>query len=1037
MRKLKTLLFLLVMATSVAFAQDKNITGHISESGTDEPLPGVSIVIKGTTVGTVTDLDGNYNLTVPADAETLVFSFIGMETIERAITSDVINVLMGDDAVAVEEVMVVAYGVAKKESFTGSATSINNEKLKSNSSVESVDKALAGKVSGVRISSTNGDPGSAGEVQIRGVGSMNASTQPLYVIDGVPMETGDFGHAERSSNLLATMNPDDIETMTVLKDAAAASLYGSRAANGVIIITTKKGKEGKTQFNFKAEHGISELATNSFEMMSGSQYEQWVHDGFANEYLAKQGVFNPSSPNYGNRDAHMNEANAYANGASGAYINTPGHSTDYRDIVYGNGSSMDYQFSASGGNEKTNFYAGAGYNKVNGMVLGTDFERISGRVNLNHKANNWFSFGVNQSVSNTTQNGKRDQSAQEQGIGTTSPLGILFQMNPTAPAYLADGSYNPDATNPYSRAPHPEVGLGGTGRERETLTTTTFRYLATTYAQADITDDLMFKTTVGVDHSNIDSKEFWSPYSLNGMNYNGYLNMQGYNNTSITNSNILSYTKTLNEKHNINAIGGMEVQAQTYQFKGMTMQNMPTDKLDEASLGTPTKSDSQTDVAKLVSYLSSFNYNYDNRYYASASLRADGSSRLASDNRWGQFWSVSGSWRISQENFMADATWVDDLKVRSSYGTNGTLPPGYYDYMSYYFLTGSINGGPGYFPGNLGNDELTWEKSKNFNVGVDFSFLSRFNATVEYYNKYTDDLIIEFPTSWVNNGFGSYVGNAGSIINSGVEFQFNANIIDKGDWRWDVGFNVTKQKAIVDQLPNNEDIVTGDGGMYIYREGESMYSFYLPEWAGVDSQTGLGTWYKEDGSTTTNINEAERRVVGKAVPDFMGSVNTGLKFKNWELSALVTYSFGGEMFNYPGYFSHHDGLRAGNFTPESTASDYWQQPGDDAKNPIPVFGGMLGGTDVTGSYYRSDQFSSRHILSTDHIRLKELRIGYTLPKQMLTKAGFSDVTVYFVGGNLLTWTKEDNIEPEVPLNGYRTADTPAARTYTLGVNLSF
>lgn len=1029
MKKLSLLIvFMALCSLQFLHAQSRQITGLITSAQDNAPLPGATVTVKGTSIGAISDVNGNYTINVPEDKNVLVFNFVGMKAQEVEIGDRTrIDVALELDAVGLDEVMVVAYNTIKRADFTGSAQMVEGEELQM-PGAESIDKSLIGKVSGVRVSSTTGDPGSSGEIQIRGIGSINGSTSPLYVIDGIPMLSGDFGHYGRNSNILSTINPDDIANITILKDAAAASLYGSRAANGVVIITTKQGRAGKTKFEFKTSQGWSSMASNSYEMMGGPEYHRYEQLAIANYIKGFYGLL-PGQSNYGNADSlayYQPEIEGYQDAWSATIDSTV--STDWRDVIYRTGSQRDYQLSASGGNEKTRFYIGGGYTDIKGLVANSDFKRYSGRINVANNATDWLNLNLNQMLSFTQQNGYRDQSDQTQGIGYAQPLGILFAANPTAPKYNEEGETYPGAHFAYRG--HPEELLTG---DDQFIRTNTYRSITNGSVEAKFTDYLSFKSTAGIDWVQAENFEYWGPNSVDGESTNGRGEYRVYTNLDLTSSNVLTFDQSFGN-HNLQALAGAEISATTQKFLYSQVINYSNSKLVELGNGQPDGASSSISNSNLLSYFSNVMYNYDNRYYLSGSVRTDGSSRLGVDNRWATFWSGSASWRFSGESALENSDVLTDGKLRFSYGTNGNLPPFWYEHLPLYAFDGGYGENPAIYVDQPGNDELGWEKSNNMNVGLDINLFGRFGFVVEYYDKLTEGLLLDRPITYMT-GFGSTWQNIGSIRNNGLEFELHTvNIASPDGFTWRTDLTLTSQKSVVKELPDGEDLITGDGDLFIYSEGEDMYSFYLPTWVGVDPETGYG-YFKIDPelpdspeNRTRSYFEAGRSIVGKAYPDILGGFNNSFSYKGINVDLMFTYSFGGNMFDYPGYFTHHDGLRIGVFNlAKDVEGNYWTKPGDEVDNPMP------------NAYdpNRPDRWSTRHILSTDYVRLKELKVGYTLPTSLTSRIYVDNLEVYVKGTNLWMWTKEKDIDPEVTLNGYRTVDTPLARMISVGVNLGF
>ena len=820
--------------------------------------------------------------------------------------------------------------------------------------------------------------------------------------------------------------------MTVLKDAAAASLYGSRAANGVIIITTKKGKTGDTKFNLKVSKGWSEMATDSYQMMSGTDYAGYHKASLEGYYLNQNQALIPGQPNYGNT-VIQDEARAFGE----AYYLTPGYSPiteatngqNWRDQIYDGGTDQDYQFSASGGTEKTSFYASLGVKKVEGIVRNRTFDRYSSTLNLNNKSKEWLELDFKTQLSYTEQEGRGDQANQAQGISTASPLSLLYSANPTVNAYLPDGSMNMNA----SFDPRVQNPIHALSPDEAMVSNKTYRAMNNLAATVKILPELTFKTTNSVDYVSVRSFNYWGPNSIDGLSLNGLGEKQNNEVITMTSTNVFNYSKTFNEVHNVTGLLGTEVQDYRNEYLFASASDYSTDKLPELGNGQPRNASSAFYDRFMMSYIGNVNYNYANRYYLAASLRSDESSQLGSDNRRGTFYSASASWRFTEEEFLKNDV-LTDGKLRLSYGTNGALPGGSYPHLGLYYF-GSVYGtNPAIYMNQVANNELGWEMSRNINAGLDLTFFQRFSVTAEYFNKYTTDLLLNVPASYLT-GVSSSMQNYGEISNQGFEFEFHGQDILKSAVKWNVDFSLATLKARVEKLPGGEDIILGDGNLYLYREGEDLYTFYLPTYAGVDPESGLGQFLIDPTKEATPDNltyvysEAGRGMQGSSYPTITGGFSNGFSWKGLSLNVLITYQFGGQLFDYPGYFSHHDGVRNFSFNLHNdVAGNYWQQPGDVVDNPRPVLFNPL----------RSDRWSTRHLYSTDHIRIKELSLNYNLPKSWYSKVGVEHVSVNFNVNNLgYLYAATEGMELEVALNGYRTVDTPLARTYSFGVNVSF
>lgn len=1010
----KTLLLPFVMLgfMTMASAQNLTVTGSVTDAE-GFPMEGAAVVVKGTSSGTTTNPEGRFELSVPQDA-ILVASYIGYISQEMKVGGEhTINFVLLEDSAYLDDVIVVAYGSMSKSDFTGSASQVSGDRI-AQSSAESVDKGMIGKISGVRVASSTGDPGSAGSVQIRGVSSISAGTSPLYVVDGVVISSsteGDLNVGYKSMGILNTLNPDDVESVTVLKDAAAASLYGSRAANGVILITTKRGKQGKTTVTYSGEAGVSNMAVSrALKMMDGPQFISYLKAAGDNAF-----AINPAY-SYGNTGDEIASMVADPSGKT---------STDWTKEVFRTAFQQNHQLSLTAGTDKTKVYAGLGYTDTDGIVIGSYFERFSGRVNVDHKVNQWLNVGIRQMLSFTSAKGHSDQSSQAQGMGYATPLGVLIQSDPTASVKNPDGTWN-EYVSWSGQTGNPHILFDS---DTEYNKTHTMRSLSNLDLELKFTDYLSLTNTFGYDY--IDNKQYlwWAPSSIDGAALNGLSAEYIFQTSDLTNSTLLRFRDSYGS-HNVSALAGYEVADHRVRYTYAGANNYPNDKLNALSVGQMYGVGGASYRSFMASVLANVNYDYDNRYYASASFRRDGSSRLGPDSRWANFWSVSAAWRLSGEPFMqAVSRLFSDFKIKASYGTNGNLPSGYYSYKGLYSASGGYGVGSAIFWSNPENDSLGWEKSRNFNVGFDWNMFNRLDLAVEYYNKYTSSLIFDMPASAVT-GFSSYTANVGNLLNEGVEMEAGAQIVDLLNFSWAVNFNFTWQRSVVKNLPNDgADIPYGDGSMYIHREGASMYSFYLPVWKGVNPETGLGEFWIDPSDHSKGVTnfytEAGNAIVGKAMPDVLGGFSTNMVFLDGllDLSFLISYQFGGSLFDYPGYFTHCDGFRAASMNAAADAADYWTPDNRDAAYPMPIM----------NNPYRWDRFSSRLIKSTDNIRMREIALGCNIP----VKRYVERLRVYVKANNpFMIWSAVPDIDPDVAINGYRTVDVPVTKSFTIGLNIT-
>ena len=1014
-RTLMLMFAFLFVSLGIASAQSTiTVTGTVTAERDGQPIAGAYVLVNGTNIGTITDADGNFGIkAVPADAKELIVTFLGMSTASAKVQEGHLDIVMHEDATFLEETIVVAYGTMSKSDFTGSASQVKGDEI-AKGSRESLQKGMGGKFSGVRVSSDNGDPGSSGNVQIRGVGSISAGTSPLYVVDGMVISSsdGDFALGYKSTGILNTINPDDIESVTVLKDAAAASLYGSRAANGVIIITTKRGKQGKTQVTYSGEVGFSQRANmKAMQMMDGPTFIKYIKDAADNAY-------NHIHPSY---------SYGYDGDTWASWVIDPSGktSTNWTDELFRNALQHNHQLSLTAGNEKTKVYAGLGYNDQEGIVVGSTYNRFSGRVNVDHQVNKWLKLGFRQMISYTKQKGHSDQSSQEQGLGTSSPLGILTQADPTAPAKNPDGSWNENVSWSGSTG-NPHVIFES---DAQYNLANNMRSMSNFDINIQFCKQLSLTNTFGYDYIDSKQRTWWSPTSIDGASLNGLAQNYAMQTNDMTNSTVLHFNDTYKEKHNVSALAGFEVNDYRFQYMSASATNYPNDKLPALSVGQSHNVGGSNSRSYMLSVLASVNYDYDNKYYVSASFRRDGSSRLGTENRWANFWSASAAWRLSGEGFMEGLDLFHDFKLKASYGTNGNLPSSLYAYKGLYSATGGYGSDSGIYWSNPENNKLGWEKSQNFNVGFDWNLYGYVDLGVEYYNKYTSSLIFDMPASAVT-GFSGYTTNVGNLLNDGIEVEISSRNFNKKNFTWTTDFNFTWQRSIVKNLPNDgADITYGDGGMYLHREGESMYTFYLPEWKGVNRETGLGEFWidPEDKSkgVTNFYSEAGMTIVGKALPDFVGGMTNTFTFLNGmiDLSFLISYQFGGSLFDYLGYFTYSDGLRSPSMNAAAGAADYWTPENKDAQFPMPIM----------NNPYRWDRWSSRLIKSTDNIRMREITLGVNIP----VKRHIENLRVYFKSNNpFMIWSATPDIDPDVPVNGYRTVDVPATRSFVFGVNIT-
>lgn len=1023
------------------------IKGKVTDEN-GEPVPGVAVMVVGTTNGRATDIDGNYELIVEKDPNLeLRFSYIGMQTQQIKLGNrTVLNVVMKSANITMDEVMVVAYGTTKKESFTGSAVSVKGDKImRESAGAVSPEKALKGYVAGVRVSRGGGQPGEVADLQIRGIGSITQATTPLYVVDGIPIS---------SSHDLNNINPNDIENMTVLKDAAATSLYGSRASNGVVMITTKRGQEGKTVFEVNYERAISSEAIRhqlKGYYMDGPELTKYSVEALKNSYLYTQKAL-PGMENAAAYQSMQSDAMRYAleNLNSIAQIRHPDDNLDgtfsyknmtdaqlnkylthplncdWYDAMYKKGAEDKFNLSARGGNEKTNFYASLGYLNIRGITEGSSFERFSGRTSINNKATNYLDFTFIQSFAYTKQENKLDS----QGATAGNPISTLGFMNPTLPVYLPDGSINSyPGFNPTDVNFVEAIYLDKNRTEW-------FSSNTNVSANVKFTDWLKFTSTNGLDVRYQKYQETWSPESQQGSPTNGKIDQERYFYINLVTSNLLNFNKTY-DKHTVGALAGYEAKYFTSDWNEAVGQNFPVSSLMSLSNASSPVGVYGTDSKdRLVSWIFKADYNYDNKYFLTASYRRDGTSRLLPENRWGNFWSASGAWTISRESFMESThDWLDNLRLKVSYGTNGTQPSSYFSSLTLFGLNSVYDSRPALYANSYGNKNITWETSYTWNVGMDFSvFNGRLRGTLEYYNKLTTDLINDRNVTYTS-GWSTVKMNEGELRNTGVELTLDSRNIVKNDFTWETNFNISYMRAKVEEMKEEKE-----SGNYIYREGENIYSYYVREWAGVDPETGLGQWYKnttgEDGITvvdrtskTSDINEVKKTIVKKGYPDFFGGLTNRFTYKGFDLSFLLTFTLGGTLFDSQQEYVVKDGGSLGNRNFRADAyKKAWKKPGDKTEFPIII----------RNDPYNFSYTSTRSMYSSDHLKVKNISLGYTLPKKWTEKMRLSSLRLYVNGSDIYTFYKHRYVNPEVNNSGsYNAYSYPSLRSWRFGIDVKF
>lgn len=995
-------------AVSQPGSRKKRVTGVVKDV-MGEPLIGANVVEKGrSTNGVITDFNGKFTLEVDESAS-LVVSYIGYlaQDIPTKGKGD-FHIILKEDTNTLDEVVVTGYGDFKKATYTGSASVLTTEKLEA-LPVVSVGQMIESNIPGISVvAGTSSQPGAKTTLRVRGVASMNASTEPLYVLDGVPIPSYDLSNFTSMSEaggmgFIETLNPADIESITVLKDAASASLYGAKGANGVVLITTKKGKEGKLRVNMAAKYGITDFAYTYRPLMGGEERRELIHEGLVNFQLDK-GVSEQEAQQYA--DANIDQ---YAKRLPQGY-------SDWESALFKTGYQQDYNLSASAGNQNSSFIGSLGYTKQTGVSLNSEMERFTGRVDASNKYKK-VEFGMNASFSWT-----KNVHLPEGKFYGSAIYASKVNLTPSTPIYNEDGTYASGyrENNGYNPILEAEVN---------DYYARTVRAMGTAKIAYNVWDNLKVSSVFTVDYSLTKDFFFQSPDGRDGATYQGRGRMQMTDRIRYTSQNNLTYSKTFG-KHSVSAVTAFEVMK--YDYEDLYAAKKTYGQDINTSLGNaadPIDADQKLQEDALMSYVASVNYSYDDKYYASFSFRRDGSSRLSPDTRWGNFWSLSASWRLSQERFMQPLKSVlSDLKLRASYGVNGNLPSSYYGYQSTYTTGAFYSGKPSPWESTLGNEELTWEKNYALNLGLDIGLFSRVNVSLDWYTRTTKDLLMSKQLNSIS-GFSSLLTNVGQMRNTGVELEVRSNNIKTKDFSWTTAFNLSHNKNKILKLA---DLPWFVDGRYVRKEGCPFNTIYLREYAGVDPETGSALYYDnqqdENGNYTknkvTDPGQASPIPLKDITPTISGGFMNTFNYKFIDLSFNLSYSFGGYSYDNASYILQDDGYSV--ISNKSTEQRRrWQKPGDITDVPRFVYGNKKGG----------NYNSSRAIHSTDHIRLKSLILGLNAPKAWLQKLGIGNARIYFSGTNLLTWAAYDQYDPE--MSGVVGFYTPPLKTYAFGLELKF
>lgn len=1004
MRKLILLSLGFLLIGIFAIAQTRTVSGRVTDEK-GNGLANASVVVKGTNIGTTTGPDGSFSLSIPSKAASLVVSYVGLADKEIALTtSNEYNVnLTAATKNSLDEVVVVGYGTQRRGNVTSSVSTVRSADIE-NRPYTSVDQELQGKIAGLQAPIATGQPGAFQEIRIRGIGSATAGADPLFVIDGIIVNSGDLTGLTTTANALAGINPNDIESVSVLKDAQATSIYGSRGANGVIVITTKKGRPGKTKFRADVEAGINkraDLPANA-RLLNADEYLM----------LLKEGIVNA-----GGNQADIDFFTQLYGG--GTNVNT-----NWRDVINRTGNQQQYNLSASGGDAKNQFYVSGGYFNQQATVIASDFKRYSFRTNYKHVASDKLNFTVNLTGSNAIQN------TPNNGGAYSNPVGTLPFLRPTQNPYNADGSLNistdPNDPTAFNSGNYNPLYIA----KYDKYNTNTTLIQGSVGAEYAILKNLRFSSRFGIDYNLIEEVNFWNQFHGDGVGYGG---LNQTNNSRLFNwisTNQFDYNNAFgpDSKIKLDAKLGYEAQKNKGYFVYSAGQGFPpTNQLYySVNSATPNGASSSGADYDFAGIYSSANISYDNRYVLSGSFRRDGSSRFSSNNRYGNFWSVGAAWNIDRENFLHDVSFISALKLRGSYGTSGNAAIGNYGWRPTVHYGTNYAGQPGGTFDVVGNLDLTWEATKQADIGLDAGFFKdRLTVMFDVYKRISDRLLFNNPLS-LTTGFTSFIDNIGKIENKGFELTLTGTPIKTKDFSWNLNFNISNNKNKVVKLPGGKDIASSP---FLLREGHDFRTFYVREWAGVDPATGDPQWWVDSSHTnkTSTYNSAKRQLIGSASPKYYGGLSSSFNYKGIELQADFVYNYGNLVRDRWITYAI-DGLYP-DLNKYAINLQRWQKPGDVTDVPRYEF----------GSTNNSNAFSTRFLYKGDFIKLRNLTVGYNLNNKLVSKLGIAGLRVYVRGTNLWTKTYDKNltIDPEQGVNSFSDLNVFYTKSMTAGVNLTF
>lgn len=1009
-----------VASPSVVTVQEKvTISGQVKTlvDGRSEVAAGVSVREKGKTNVTTTDPNGNFSIQVDKHA-VLVFSILGYTSQEiTANESKTVHILLEDTFSELSAVVVTGYTTQERRSVTGAMSSIKKEAIE-NVPVQSFDRAMQGQVSGVNVMASNGVPGGPVNISIRGMGSITAGNEPLIIVDGVQLNTSTTS-SQTASNPLSFLNTNDIESIEILKDGAAASIYGAQAANGVVLVTTKKGTAGKTQFNLNFYNGITEPMPE-VQMMNTQQFFDVRFEARNNRY--------PTRTEERNRADVLTAVGLEGTLTDAEIAVMPTY--NWQRAAFGTGITNNFDASVSGGNEKTTFFVSGSYNKTDGNVVGIDFQRGTGKIGLTHKANDRLNLGFNVNLSSVVQNGS---SGSDGSTGAyAAPQYSAPMILPFIPIYLPDGSHNA-----------PIEGFPGSSNRNpiyetlvHTLQSRTKAIVSNFQGSYNILPNLIFKSFYGLDFRLIDDERYVDPRTRSGAAAQGSLSIGSRQNTNFITNQTVTYNTSFDGGHNLSGLLGGEYRYDYRDVSSISASGFTTHQFrtlqSAAVIGSA--SGSWTGF-KRVGVFGQANYDFQKKYMVSAVLRYDGSSRFGANNKFGWFPAISAGWNISEEGFMSNQTWLNQLKLRVGYGETGNDAIGNFDSRALYGGSSSTNYNqePGISPSGIANTFLRWERNVTTNIGIDYGFLNnRLQGSVEVFRRLSKDLLLDKPLPYLS-GYSNVTSNVGKLKNEGIEFELRTTNLRTENFTWTTNFNISFLRNEVLKLLDDEKVLPGDQSV---RVGYPLTTNVTYEYAGVNSATGRPMWYDANGEITYKpVGPEDYKIFGNQLSDYFGGFTNNFTYKGLSLNVFFHYDYGRELsnsgMNGKWFLNGNDSRN----TLEKNYLERWTTPGQLTTVPRP----FDGGTEVNGIAQHSS--SSRYLEDASFIRLKNVTLAYQLPTFLSSKINLSNVKVYAQGHNLYTWTKWTGYDPELVINtGNFTSSQgsiPQTRAYTFGIQVGF